>query len=185
MKNLRGDHENELEFEQQMNEVLHEMEKDYFWGSLKKKWNRFKKSGLFATLKKLADQSPFGDALKQVTALARGDMKGMIKNLAGQALAAAGPGGLVAKKFLNLETDISGSDPRKNAQLVHETARKAYGNLAEEISKLPASGNPGTVRVLAKSAFEKARNFNQQSRNGRNVHVSIRSNDILIVRVKR
>lgn len=153
---LNGNHESELEFEQDINEVLHEMEKDYFWGGLKKKFRKFKKSGLFATLKKIADKTPLGSTIKQYTALARGDIKGMLKGLAGQALTAMVPGGAVAKQLLNLEVPVSHSNPLKNAQVINTVAKRTYTNLINQMAPINSPNQLNQMRSMGKNAFNRA-----------------------------
>ena len=181
---LNDDHESELEFEQQLNEVLHEMEKDYFWGSLKKRWNKFKRGGLFKTLKGLANKSPFGDVLKQVTSLARGDIKGMLKGLAGQALAAAVPGGGVAKQLLNLETPINNANPKKSAQIINSTAKAAYANLINGMGTIASANQLQKIKTMGRSAFNQA--WQQQQSDSRHIKVrriTLHRGQKLVVRV--
>lgn len=178
---LNGDHESELAFEQELNEVLHEMEKDYFWKGLKRKWNRFKKGKVFAALKKVADATPIGSTIKQYTALARGDIKGFAKNLAGQALSAMGPGGGMAKQLLNLETPVANGNLRNSARYIHDATRNAYGNL---LNQLTSTGNPGKAKDFGKMAVQQAMQSSRTRSGGRKHRITIGKNDVLIVRVQ-
>ena len=180
---LSGNHETELEFEQDMNEVLHEMEKDYFWKGLKKKWNRFKKGKVFSALKKVADATPIGSTIKQYTALARGDIKGFARNLAGQALSAMGPGGGVAKQLLNLEAPVADGNLRNSARYIHQATRKAYGNLVNQLAS--PTGQPARARDFGKMAVKQAMQGGSRLQSGGRRHrITIGRNDVLIVRVQ-
>jgi hypothetical protein len=179
---LGGNHESELEFDQELNTVLHEMEKDYFWGGLKKKFNKFKKSGIFSTLKKIANKTPLGDAIKQYTALARGDIKGMLKGLAGQALTTMVPGGAAAKQLLNLELPVSSSDPRKNAQVINKVAKNAFSNLVQQLVPINSPSQLTRIKHMGKSSFNRA----WQQVNSRSIatrRITLRRGDKLIIKV--
>lgn len=180
---LKNNYESELEFEQQVNEVLHELDTEYFMGGLRKAFKKFKSSNAFKGLKKFAGKTPFGAAIKQYTALARGDIKGMLKGLAGQALSAAVPGGGIAKQLLNLEAPITSNSPRRNAQVINQVAKKSYGNLINQMGKL--KGNQlGLIKNLGKSSFNQAL---QQVQTGskRNVrYIMIQKGQTLVVRVR-
>lgn len=179
---LNGDHESELEFEHDLNEVLHEMEKDYFWKGLKSKWNKFKKGKVFAALRKVADATPIGSTIKQYTALARGDIKGFAKNLAGQALSAMGPGGGMAKQLLNLETPVANGNLRNSARYIHQATRNAYGNLVNQLTS--SVGNPGKAKDFGKMAVQQAVQSSRTRSGGRRHRITIGKNDVLIVRVQ-
>lgn len=179
---LNNDHESELEFDQELNEVLHEMEKDYFWKGLKSKWNKFKKGKVFAALKKVADATPIGSTIKQYTALARGDIKGFAKNLVGQALSAMGPGGGMAKQLLNLETPVANGNLRNSARYIHQATRNAYGNLVNQLTS--TVGNPAMAKDFGKMAVQQALNGARTKSGGRKHRITIGKNDVLIVRVQ-
>ena len=64
---LNNNYESELEFENNLNEVLHEMEKDYFFGSLKK-WVK-RKGGLKGLLAKYAKKLPIVSAANAISSV--------------------------------------------------------------------------------------------------------------------
>jgi len=180
---ITNNQESELEFEQQLNEVLHEIEKDYFWGGLKKRFNKFKKSGLFSSLKKIAMKSPLGDAIKQATAVARGDIKGLVKGLAGQALTSMIPGGAIAKQMLNLEAPVTQSNPRKNAQVINTVAKNAYSNLIDKLGTITSPAQLGQIKSMGQAAFNQAWK-RKSSRTPQQVRrIKLRRGQKLVVRV--
>jgi hypothetical protein len=181
---LTGNHETELEFEQQLNEVLHEIEKDYFWSGLKKRFNKFKKSGLFSTLKKLANKTPLGDVIKQYTALARGDIKGMLKGLAGQALTSIVPGGGVAKQLLNLEAAVSNPDARTNAQVINKVAKNSYANLINQLGNINSASQLNRIKSLGKLSFSQALQQVGTTGKRRRKHITLNRGDVLVIRVR-
>ena len=109
---LNNNYESELEFENSLNEVLHEMEKDFFFGSLKK-WVK-KKGGIKGLLKKFAKKLPISGAINAITSVARGDFRGALKSIASNGLLKAGlsfiPGGGIALKGLDYVNKFANSE---------------------------------------------------------------------------
>ena len=154
---LNNNYESELEFENNLNEVLHEMEKDYFFGSLKK-WVK-KKGGLKGLLAKYAKKLPIVSAANAISSVARGDFRGALKDIAGNSLLKTGlsfiPGGAVAAKGLDMANKFMGEAEApavsmdKVKQIV-ETGKTAYDNLARH---LVDAQTPQDAKDMGKKAW--------------------------------
>lgn len=152
--------ESESEVDQALNEVLNDIEQEFFFGSLKKKWSKFKKGGLGKLvskgLKMAAGQIPAVQALKGVTSLARGNLKGMVTSLAKAGLSSVVPGGGVAVEALkNLgfggEGEVGEGDQEAWNNVV-DVAREAYEHLAENLHE--RANEPLEASRLASDAFK-------------------------------
>lgn len=151
-------HESESEVDDAVNEVLNNMERDYFFGSLKKKWKQFKKRGLGRLLQKglkfAAGKIPALKALKNVTdaarAAMRGDLKGLVKAGLGAALRAH-PAGAALSPALGALGFEAGEDNRDAWNNVDSVAREAYDYLASNLDK--NADDPLVASRLANEAF--------------------------------
>jgi hypothetical protein len=152
--------ESETELDNSLNELFTEMERDLFWGKIKKGFNRLKKKGLGKLLQKglkvAAGRFPQLKVLQGITDLAKGDLTGMLKSAAKVALSAhpAGAVALPALKALGFE---SAEDPERNREAWNnyvEVAREAYDNLAENFTE--NADNPLEASRLAGNAFQNA-----------------------------
>jgi hypothetical protein len=179
---LTGSHESELEFEQQISRVIHDQEIEYFFKPFTKMLKKAKNSSFGKLLQKVAKATPIGSAIKQYTALARGDIKGLLKSLAGQALSAAAPGGGIAKQLLNLEAPIANSNPRQNAKIINQVAKNSYGNLVNQLATLQPN-QLGNLKTLGKASFKQAWQSAGRTSQGNVRRITLRKGQKLIVRV--
>lgn len=144
--------DNELGLEMELDVVLHEMERDYFFGAAKK-W--LKKKGL-RTLKRFAKNLPISGALKAVSSLARGDIRSLLKNKLLQAAAGFIPvAGPLVSKAMGVAGSLSGAaaDAKSKIQDAIQIGKDAYQDLAES---LPDAQNEFEVRRNARTAFRNA-----------------------------
>lgn len=144
--------DNELGLEMELDVVLHEMERDYFFGAAKK-W--LKKKGL-RTLKKFAKNLPITGALKAVSSLARGDIRSLLKNKLLQAAAGFIPvAGPLVSKAMGIAGSLSGaaSDAKSKIKEAIQIGKDAYQDLAESV---PEAQNEFEVRRYARTALRNA-----------------------------
>lgn len=154
----RKEYESESEVDDAVNEVLNEMERDYFFGSLKKRWKRFKRRGLGRLLRKglkfAAGKIPALKALKNVTdaarAAMRGDLKGLIKAGLGAALRAH-PAGAALSPALGALGFEAGEDNREAWNNVDNVARETYEYLLSNLNE--NADDPLVASRLANEAF--------------------------------
>ncbi len=153
----------EFEFESEVddavNELLAEMEQDFFFRRLARGIKRRAKKLLRKGIK-LAKGLPVFQAVKGITQLARGDLKGLLGSLAKAGLGAAisaVPGGaaiLPALRGLGFkETDI----PEENREAWNNfvnLARDAFGHLVENLNE--NADDPVVASQLATGAFQAA-----------------------------
>jgi hypothetical protein len=154
---LNNEYESNYEMEQAVDGILYEMEIEYFWKPFKKVWNKYK-----GTIGKAVKNFVPGDALKALSSLAGGDLRGLLKNdlvkrglsMAANAVA-PGMGGMVAGALLNREAESFGSLRNKAAGYVN-MARNAYQTLAANMPRLKPGDIPGQLSALSKMALGKA-----------------------------
>jgi hypothetical protein len=189
--------ESEFELDTAIDQVLGEMEREYFFGSLVK---RIKKGGK-ALLKKgmsyATKNIPAFQALKGVTQLARGDLSGMLRSLAKAGLASAVPGGAVALpalKALGFETSQDRESEREAWENFAGVAGEAFETLADSLT--PNADHPLEASRLANAAFTTAlaRRTGMRRRagrygpgrgraGGRRIRVMASRGDTIIVRI--
>jgi hypothetical protein len=157
---LNSNHESELEFENSLNEVLHEMEKDYFFKSIGK-WVK-NQGGVKGLLAKYGKKMPLMSAVNAVSAASRGDFRGALKSIAGNSLLKTGlsmiPGGGVAARGLDMankfmkEADEPAVPMEKVKQIV-AIGKDAYNNLARNLVE---AQSPEEVKSMGKKAWQEA-----------------------------
>lgn len=151
-------YESESEAEAAVNDVLNEIEQDFFFNKIRKGWSKFKKGTLGKLVNKglkfAAGQIPALQALKGITGLARGDLKGMLGGLVKAGITSAIPGGGVALNALNSlgfkETEV----PEENREAwdnVVGVAREAYDHLVNNMTE--RADDPIEATRLATDAF--------------------------------
>jgi hypothetical protein len=148
--------ESEFEVDRALTGVLNDMEREYFLGGLAKRLRRSKLvRGLVRKGLSFAQQR--FPALKAVTQLARGNLKGMLLPLAKTALGAAVPGGPVALgvlKGLGFETAEDAAANRAGWQNYSRMAREAYEHMADNVTM--NVDQPREANQLAAGAFQQA-----------------------------
>lgn len=148
--------DSELEFDQELNDVLHEMEQEFFFKGLKK----WAKKGLKA-FKSIAGKTPLGQMVSVASSLARGNIRDMLRRAASLALKhGAGfiPGASALSPFaaraLNLEMEADQEASISKAKDLVKLAQHSYQNLASQID--PRMTNARTAKSMAQSAINKA-----------------------------
>jgi hypothetical protein len=148
--------ESESELDQEVNGILNEMEQDFFWKAAKR-FIKKRGPGIMGKLGKFAlSKSPFGQAFKGFSQLAKGNLKGALAGLAKTALSAH-PGMAAAMPALNALGFEASEDAGSNREAWNnyaEVAREAYENLAANIN--PKAANPAVASDLAKRALQSA-----------------------------
>lgn len=152
--------ESPAEVDQAMNEVLDDMEREYFFGRLARGIKRLGKSKL---LRSLASKGlrlgarRFFPGLQGALQLARGNLKGALLNFGKQALGSVVPGGMATLdtvRALGLGPG-EGPDPeRENWENYVDFAREAYEHLADNIT--PTADQPAEASRLANDAIQHA-----------------------------
>ena len=146
----------EFEVDRALTGVLNDMEREYFLGGLVKKLGRSRLvRGLVRKGLSFAQQR--FPALKAVTQLARGNLKGMLLPLAKTALGAAVPGGPVALgvlKGLGFETAEDAANNRAGWQNYTRMAREAYEQMADSVTM--NVDQPRAASAIATNAFQQA-----------------------------
>jgi hypothetical protein len=155
-----NNYENEFEFENDFNQVMHEVERDFFWGTIKK-WGRKLAPLAKMALKAVPGGGNLMSAIQQITKDPRGLLKTLAMKFGPQALNAVFPGAGVA---LGAVLGNSEMDPNEAArQAASDTvalAKEAYTNFADEISRMTLSRTMPQVRTqldqAARNSFRKA-----------------------------
>lgn len=160
---LSGEYENSFEMEQEVDRVLYEMQKDYFFKGL----TNFvkKKSGIFKKLSGIAKQFIPGGTLASLAKFAGGDLRNLLKSdllKKGLTMAAnaalPGVGGAVAGALLNKETaNVSGDAARAQAQQAVNVAKDAYQNMAKMLPNLRPGNVSGQINRFSRQALAAAR----------------------------
>ena len=150
-------YESESEADEEVNGLLNEMERDFFWGGLKKRLKRAGKGLLKKGLKYAAGQFPALSAFKGLTQLARGNLKGMLGSLAKAGLLSAIPGAgaaLPALKALGFDPTGDSEANRDAWNNYVEVSREAFEYLADNLHE--TADNPLQASKLASNAFQAA-----------------------------
>lgn len=199
--------ESEMEAESALNEILTEMEQEYFFGSLKKAFNKAKRvvgraagspivGGLIKkSIAAAGDQFPAFQALKGLSALAGGDLRGLFTALAKSGLGAAFPGAgpflPVAMKAMGFESELEPEESREAWNRFAEVAREAYDDLANNLNE--RADDPLEASRLANVAFKRAlRNARTRgpgrpgaAARARSRAVYLRPGEEIVIRVRR
>jgi hypothetical protein len=157
---IRSNADNELQTELELDNVLHEMEQDYFFGAAKR-WlkNKAKKYGKFAI--------PGYGALKAVSALGRLKIRNLLKNKLLQTAAGFIPGaGPIVSKAMGIAGGMmdSADAAKQKIQDVVQVGKDAYSNLA---AAMPDAQNEMEVIDASKAAIRKAIANQVQARENR------------------
>lgn len=187
---LSGEYESSFEMEQEIDRVLHEMEKDYFFGGIKKFLK--KKVGSLGKLSGIAKQFIPGGTLAALTKFAGGNLRNLLKSdliKKGLSMAAnaylPGVGGMVAGKLLNSETP-NADQVRAQATQAVAVAKDAYRNMAGLIPNLRPGNIPNQINNLSRQALTMAKNRHSGYRGRRNKQVIPRNpNSVVVVKPNR
>lgn len=153
-------YENEFEFENDFNQVMHEVERDFFWSKLKK-WGKKLAPLAKTALNLVPGGANLSTVLKQITKDPRGLLKTLAMKFGPQALNAVVPGAGVALGAVLGNKEMEMDDAaRQAARDTVALAKEAYSNFADEISRINFSRSLPQARVqmnqAAKNAFRKA-----------------------------
>ncbi len=173
--------ESEFEYEVEIRRVLDDMEREYFWGKLK---------DLGRKAFKYAKKLPTFKALKGITQLARGDLKGMLGSLAKAGLPmalSAIPGGaaaLPALKALGFETSQDEDANRQAWNNFVDLSKESFESLASNIdqratdplvaSRLASNAlQAGMKRVRVRRSHVRGKTFRVGVRKGERIRIII------------
>lgn len=156
--------ESESEVDAAVNDLLGEMEREYFWGGLKKALKKVPvkkllKKGL-SVVKGLALKHPALQGLKSLTQLARGNLKGMLGSFAKTAITTllsshpAGAAILPALRALGFEATEDPEVNRAAWQNFVEVSREAFDHLGTSMTEI--ADEPLEASRLATNAFQAA-----------------------------
>ena len=190
------EYESESEIESEVQQVLNEIEQDFFFNSIRNKWKKFKKGALGKLVSKglslAKGQIPAFQALKSITSLARGDLKGLLGSLVKTGLGSAIPGGGVAfdaLKNLGFKDSEAAEDNRPAWGNVIGVAQEAYEYLANNMTD--RADDPLEATRLAADAFKAGLRKTGRARpdtygggyggNRRRRRVRVRRGDVLII----
>ena len=152
--------ETSYEVDAAMNEVLDDMERQYFFGAIKRGWKKLSKNQLLKSLAKKGlsmGVNKFLPGLQGALQLARGNVKGALLNFGKQALGSVVPGGgaaLDAVRSIGLQAAGSGEGERETWENYVDFSREAYEHLAENLT--PRADQPAEAVRLANNAMQHA-----------------------------
>jgi len=162
-------YESESEVDQEVAGILNEMERDFFFGGLAKRLKSAGKGLLKKGLKFAAGQIPALQAMKGLTQLTRGNLKGFLGSLAKAGLTSAIPGAaaaLPALKALGFDPAGDSETSRDAWNNYVDVSREAFEYLGETLNE--SADNPIEASRLATNAFQTAvRKVHARSRAGR------------------
>jgi hypothetical protein len=186
--------ESETEVDEAVNELVNEMEREYFFGSLKKAFNKVSKNKLFrkalGVAKNLALKHPALQAIKGVTQLTRGNLKGFVGSLARAGIGAAipgGAGGVILPAALQALGFKEAEYPQENKEAWNQyvdVVREAYDHLAQNLTD--RVDEPLEASRVANNAFQTAlRKVSQSSivrSNGKRRVIALRRGDRILIK---
>jgi hypothetical protein len=143
-----------------MGEVLDDIEREYFFGAIKRGLKKLSKNKLLKSLAKKGlslGVNKFFPGLQGALQLARGNVKGALLNFGKQALGSVVPGGgamLDAVKSIGLDPTGGGGQERETWENYVNLSREAYEHLAENLT--PTADQPAEAVRLANNAVQHA-----------------------------
>lgn len=181
--------ESERELESAIGQVIDDMEREYFFGGLMKKVSaagrKLLKKGVH-----LAKHHPAFQAVKGITQMARGNLKGMLGNMAKVAIAGAAsafPGASLALPALGLQVPGGGIPNLGDLSKLVSVSREAFDHLARELDE--RSDQPVEAARVAAAAFQKAvsgaPSIGPRQANGGpgRRRIKVRRGDILVIEI--
>jgi len=179
---LSGEHESNYEMEQAIDQVLHEMEQEYFWGAAKKLWKKHK-----GKLMGIAGKYLPKGTLQALGSLAGGDVRGLLKSdlfkkglsFAANAVA-PGVGGMVAGKILNNEA-ATDANARTQASKAVQMAKTAYQDMAQRIPGLQPGNVQAQIRNMSVQSLAAAKSRHQSFRKGKKKRVVLTEMNAVVV----
>jgi hypothetical protein len=155
-----NNYESELEFETGFNEILHEMEQDYFWKKLKSFGSKALK-GIMPIAQQVLKQIPggakFAPLLQSLTSDPRSFLRNAVKTFGPMALNAIAPGaGSVLGAVMNSEVTVPSGTAKQAAKDTVAMAKQAYSGFANNIAKIPPTSNPAQLKNSLQTAAQNA-----------------------------
>jgi hypothetical protein len=165
-----NNYESEMEFENGFNEIIHDMEQDYFWKGFKKLGSKALKFAMplaQKALKNIPGGEKYAGLLQSLTSDPRSFLRNAIKTLGPTALNALAPGaGSVLGAVMNSEVSVPSGKAKQAAKDTVALAKQAYSGFANNVAKLPPTNNAGQLKNnlanAAKSAVQTAVNHVKQ-----------------------
>jgi hypothetical protein len=154
------DFESPYEAEAAMSEVLDDIEREYFFGAIRRGLKKLSKNKLLRSLAQKGmtlGVNKFLPGLQGALQLARGNVKGALMNFGKQALGSVVPGGgamLDAVTSMGLGGGGSQTPERENWENYVDLSREAYEHLAENLT--PSAHKPAEAVRLANNAVQHA-----------------------------
>ncbi|MBO9623867.1 MAG: hypothetical protein J7500_14255 [Sphingomonas sp.] len=152
--------ESPYEADAAMSEVLDDIEREYFFGALKRGLKSLTKNKMLRSLAKKGltlGVNRFFPGLKGALQLARGNVKGALLNFGKQALGSVVPGGgamLDAVKAIGLQAGDGPAQERETWENYVNLSREAYEHLANNLT--PKADQPAEAMRLANNAVQHA-----------------------------
>ena len=152
--------ETSYEADEAMGEVLDDIEREYFFGAIKRGLKKLSKNKLIRSLAKKGlslGVNKFLPGLQGALQLARGNVKGALLNFGKQALGSVVPGGgavLDAVKAIGLQPGGGETRERETWENYVNLSREAYEHLAENLT--PRADQPAEAMRLANNAVQHA-----------------------------
>jgi hypothetical protein len=152
--------ETSYEVDAAMSEVLDDIEREYFFGAIKRGLKKLSKNKLLKSLAKKGlsmGVNKFFPGLKGALQLARGNVKGALLNFGKQALGSVVPGGgamLDTVTSLGLQSESGDPQDRETWENYVNFSREAYEHLAENLT--PKADQPAEAMRLANNAVQHA-----------------------------
>ena len=181
--------ESERELESAIGQVIDDMEREYFWRGLVQKVSGAGLNLLKNAVRR-ASHHPAFQAVKGITQLARGNLKGMLGNLAKAAIGAAGsafPGAGLVLPALGLQLPGGGMPSLDTLRNLVSVSREAFDHLAHELDE--RSDQPVEAARVAAAAFQKAVSDvpssgpRPVSGGPRRRRIQVRRGDVLVIEV--
>jgi hypothetical protein len=154
-----NDYQNEFQFENDFNRIMHEVQRDYFWKRIKK-WGKKLAPVAKWAIKSIPGAPGIMDTLKQLTKDPRGLLKSLVMQYGPQALNAVVPGAGIALSTV-LANNENDEPARQAAKDTIALAKQSYSNFANEISRtnfnrrnLPALRTQ--LNNIARNSFKQA-----------------------------
>jgi hypothetical protein len=152
--------ESSYEVDEAMGEVLDDIEREYFFGAIKRGLKKLSKNKLLKSLAKKGltmGVNKFFPGLKGALQLARGNVKGALLNFGKQALGSVVPGGgamVDAVQSIGLNSGGGEAQERETWENYVNLSREAYEHLAENLT--PKADQPAEAIRLANNAVQHA-----------------------------
>lgn len=185
-----NNYENEFEFENDLNQVMHELERDFFFKKWKNKITSFANKNPW--VKKLANKAlnaipgGAGDMIRKGLKDPRGFLKTMAMKYGPQIANMYVPGSGVALKAMMGSNEMEEGDyARQAARDTVALAQEAYTNFAQELNQInlsrDASQAKSQLNQAAQNSFKKAyRTVKLGSKKHRYVRVNRKVEDVTI-----